>query len=690
MSRSSAGFPADPFRFADGSAVHSGLAQSAGVVLAVRGPGLRVVQASANASALLGRPLESILLAPLEALGAGLAASLRAAAGTGGDDLPATFPCRVDGADGTSRSFNAWARRAGEDLLVVDLLPLGLFDEPPTPSHALVRVLEDAIHGLSEASTLEQLARRAAASVQAVCGHEEVRVLRFEGDAPPTVLGACRADGAPPAARWSAALHSALAWPEATARDDRLEVLVDSHAEPVRLLPQGSQPAALTLPEPVLARSALRSPPVQRLARLREAGIRAEACAVLLRDGSPWGVIACLDGQRPRALDAAQRLALELLAEAAATRITAIDNASRGELAEQVRRLQRTLVEAASRRGDWRQALQHAPELLLEPLRASGALIVHDGESLLCGQCPPIADALALGRWIDASQAEAVWHDNDPRSVDGAPAGLLPDDARVLAARLSVAQPDYLVWFRADGPAAGASAPDWSATDLSRAAAFSEMLVDLMVQVHAVRLLVTGREFDHLRRTVAGSREAVVVCDEHGRTLLVNLAFEQLAGRGSDACSGTDDLLACFQPQAAFRRLLGQVQAEQRPGRCVLALQHGERPAVPVAVRGEPVLAPGGGLMGMIFIVEDLTARRHAEAAWTRLQALLGAPAREAAAGDVEPVMSALYTNASLAAMDMADTAHTPGLAPLLQEVEAATNRATALVRRLTRVLGRG
>jgi hypothetical protein len=37
--------------------------------------------------------------------------------------------------------------------------------------------------------------------------------------------------------------------------------------------------------------------------------------------------------------------------------------------------------------------------------------------------------------------------------------------------------------------------------------------------------------------------------------------------------------------------------------------------------------------------------------------------------------------------MDMADTAHAPGITPLLQEVESATSRATALYRRLTRAL---
>jgi hypothetical protein len=52
--------------------------------------------------------------------------------------------------------------------------------------------------------------------------------------------------------------------------------------------------------------------------------------------------------------------------------------------------------------------------------------------------------------------------------------------------------------------------------------------------------------------------------------------------------------------------------------------------------------------------------------------------------------VSAIRTHASLAAMDMADTTRTPGLAPLLQEVESATQRAIALYRRLSSMLRRG
>jgi chemotaxis family two-component system sensor kinase Cph1 len=47
--------------------------------------------------------------------------------------------------------------------------------------------------------------------------------------------------------------------------------------------------------------------------------------------------------------------------------------------------------------------------------------------------------------------------------------------------------------------------------------------------------------------------------------------------------------------------------------------------------------------------------------------------------------MGAILTNASLAAMDIADAAGGPSVAPLLQELEASAQRAAALYAQLQR-----
>ncbi len=683
-----------------------GLVQAHGVVLVVREQGARILQASANAGAWLGLPLDSILLGSVDRLGGDLGLRLRelarrdepAAAGP-----PLALACTI-GEPGAAWPVEAWIHRVGPDLLTVDLqfnpgsdpssearglasLPVAL----PAQTELLAH-LEDAIHALSQANTIDELATQAARRVQALCGHEEVRVVRFDPEGTTRIVGVCREGiGALRASHaWPAELH---AHPEGFPADapGGVDVLVDAWNEPVPLLPQhlpGSADAAADAR--VVSTSTLRSPEPWRLAHLRAQGVRAEVRAALRREGKPWGVIVCLDASQARPMPAARRYAFGLLVEAVATRITAIESAGRVEVADQVRRLQDLLIDATTHEGDWRPALLRKPQLLLEPLQATGAAMLHDGDALSYGTAPCVPQLQAIAAWIDARGSSSVFHSDDLAADAPDLAGSMAPGTGLLAARLSVRQPDFLLWFRPANASEGARASAWSATDLARAASFAEMLVDLMVQADAVRLLITDRQLERLRAKVSHSREAVVVCDAQGRVTLANVAFGELTSRSSASVQTLDDLLALFSPAVVARRLAGQVRAEQRSARSVLALPRPDGSVLPVAVRAEPVLARTGGMLGMIFLIEDLTAARLAEAAWTQLQGLLGTASGEGVDHEADPVVSAIRTHASLAAMDMADTTRTPGLAPLLQEVESATQRAIALYRRLSSMLRRG
>jgi len=100
-------------------------------------------------------------------------------------------------------------------------------------------------------------------------------------------------------------------------------------------------------------------------------------------------------------------------------------------------------------------------------------------------------------------------------------------------------------------------------------------------------------------------------------------------------------------------------------------------------VRGEPVPAHDGTLLGFIFIFDDLTENKRADEARHRLEASLSRTGRGRPATDGNDVLGAIIANASLAAMDIADGGAGPVVAPLLQEVEAATARATLLYGRI-------
>jgi two-component system, chemotaxis family, sensor kinase Cph1 len=88
-------------------------------------------------------------------------------------------------------------------------------------------------------------------------------------------------------------------------------------------------------------------------------------------------------------------------------------------------------------------------------------------------------------------------------------------------------------------------------------------------------------------------------------------------------------------------------------------------------------------------VLTDLREMRRTALARQQLEATLQvagsglAPERGS-----DEVISAILTNASLAAMDIADAAGGPTVAPLLQELEASAQRATALYAQIRSISG--
>ena len=100
-----------------------------------------------------------------------------------------------------------------------------------------------------------------------------------------------------------------------------------------------------------------------------------------------------------------------------------------------------------------------------------------------------------------------------------------------------------------------------------------------------------------------------------------------------------------------------------------------------------------GQVLGCIVVLTDLRDSRRAEEARQHLeQSLKVAGLGERAdgpGGRADGVIGAILTNASLAAMDIADSAGGAGVAPLLEEVEASAKRATSLYGRIRQLVGR-
>ena len=682
----------------------AGSVQPHGVMLLLAEPALTVLQASANTRELLGVDTDRLLDRPLESLGGDLAPRLRALLpDLAGEPLP--LQCRV-GAEGAARRLEGTAHRPAGGGVVVELEP---FDPPsagPAPldleAAALRNHIAAAVQRFTAAASLPALSDAIVQVVRELTGYDRVMVYRFDPDGHGKIVAEAR----DPRLETLLGHHYPASDIPQRARElylrNRVRVLADVDYVPQPLVPvlrpDDGQPLDMSMCQ-------LRSMSPLHLQYLRNMGVTGTLVASLVHEGRLWGLIAA-HHYSPRHLRLPMRAAIDLLAEVASTRIAAIANYAHAQVALMVRRLEQRLIDATSTEGDWRQALFRSPRTLLQPLEASGAALFHGGEILTTGEVPSTPELRALCQWVDGQPGELPFACSSVGKRHPPLASLTPTASGVLAVKLSSTRPDYLMWFRKEQllsvtwagdpykPMEGndpmqlsprrsfaawseivrGTALPWSPAEIAVARAIGVALVDIIVQVHAVRMLIAEHQLTQIRETLASSHEPVLLADPDGALVFCNEAFAALRGPAIGLPAAGTLLASLFcDPAAAERVLAGPGQ----PWRGEWAVATGSPGGLPVAVRVEPVPGRDRHLLGYVVTATDLRAVRRTAEARRHLEASL----LMAGAGTRQPdeVLGAILTNASLAAMDIADAAGGPTVAPLIEELEASARRATVL-----------
>ena len=687
----------------------AGSVQSHGALLVLADADLRVLQLSGNVARLLGVESDALLQRPLTVLGGDVAervSQLQRAA-----DLreAVAFQCQLGP---SRRHFDGALHRIADGPLVLELEPAATVPDGVEPQDlapdVMAATLSGALQRFGAAPSVGVLADAVVEVVRHLTGYDRVVVYKFDPDGHGKVIAEARhprlesllghrypASDIPQRARALYLLN-------------RVRMLVDVDAPPAPLLP-----AQLPMTNAPLDMSLcqLRSMSPIHLQYLRNMGVTATLTASLVREGQLWGLIAC-HHYSPRYLRCTVRAAADLLAEVASTRISAIENYAHAQVALMVRRLEQRLVEATSTEGDWRYALFRNPRTLLQPLDASGAALFCEGEVLTTGEAPSTPELRALLDWVRAQPPHPAGGDvpfacASVGQANPALASLTPTASGVLAVRLSTNSPDWLIWFRkeqlqsvtwagdpskpmvANNPlelsprrsfaawseiVRGTAVP-WSSTELALARGIGVALVDIIVQVHAVRLLIAEHQLVQIRGAVAGSREPVLIANAQGQAVFANDALLALRGTAVDkGCS----VAALFVAATAVQQALEQMSASHHGWRRELELLIRDGSAVPMTVHAEPVSGRDGKLLGFVLTMIDLREARRADTARLNLESALRLAAQNSPT-EADEVISAILTNASLAAMDIADARGGPPVAPLLQELETSTRRAAGL-----------
>jgi light-regulated signal transduction histidine kinase (bacteriophytochrome) len=686
-----------------------------------------VVQISANVATVLGRPAEELLNQPLRRLGEPLENQVRRLAQDDALLEPVPLHCQVLSPGHTMECEGA-LHRPSAGLVVLELEPVrsrvgdtgGSATGPQVvdiDAAPLNKLLGQAVQRFSSAASVGTLADAAVTCLRELTGHDRVMVYKFDPDGHGKIIAEAR----DPRLESLLGHHYPATDIPQRARElyirNRVRVLADVNYQASPLVPRIIPGVGTELD---MSMCQLRSMSPLHLQYLKNMGVTATLVISLVREGKLWGLIAC-HHYSPRNLRFAVRAATDLLAEVISTRIAAIENYAFAQVAIQVRRLEQRLIEATSTEGDWRLALFRNPRTLQQPLDATGAALFYEGEVLSIGEAPSTPQLRALMRWIEQQGNDGLFSCTSVERANPELAALTPTASGVIAVKLSATRPDYLLWFRkeqlltvtwAGDPAKplvgndpnelsprrsfaawsemvrGTGLP-WTPGELALARAIGASLIDIIVQVNAVRLLIAEHQLEQLRATMASANEPVIVSNASARLLFFNNAFLNLVRCTQADIPDLNALARLFTQPARLRRALSAQEAEGQSWRGELALTPMDGSAtVPVAARAEIVPARDGSVLGVIMTLTDLTAARRAAQAREHLEqslSLKDGPGveRNVPNRETDSLIGAILSNASLAAMDIADGNAAASVAPLLEELELSTKRAAALVARI-------
>lgn len=705
----------------------AGSIQPHGVLLVLDEVTLAIQQLSANCASMFGVGIDELNDAPVAVLGGDLDAMLRTLRVSTDLAEPAPLRCRI-GRDGSARTMEGAVHRHPGGGLIVELEPQPVDGASGGAGiQRLQQQMASAVQRFSGALSIALLSDAVVRSLREMTGYDRVMVYKFDADGHGEIVAEARDEALDTLIGHHYPATDIPQRARALYLRNRVRVLVDVDYTPVPIVPRNRPGSGEELD---MSLCSLRSMSPLHLQYLKNMGVTGTLVLSIVREGRLWGLIAC-HHYSPKRVSYALRAVLEMLGEVIATRIAAIENYVQAQVEVLVRRLELRLIEATSTDGDWRQALFRNPRELLQPLAASGAALIYDGELMTAGEVPSSPELRALVQWLETQRFDLVYACSSVVRKNPALAAIASTASGVLAVRLSPARPDYLLWLRAEQPCEytwagdpakplvnddpmmlsprrsfaawseivrGTAAP-WTRAEAVLARAFGSSLADIIVQIQAVRLLIAKHQLEVVRSQVVNSRDAVIVADAESRILFTNESFTRMLDGSTATLDRLEDLAALFDAPTAARAGLQLLENERVPWRGELTLSSARSEPMPISVRADVVAGQGAAILGYIVILGDLSGKKHAESARRHFERSIQQTERDEALTRLElqsanllrppdAVIGAILANANVAAMEISDAAGEDAVAPMLEELELSAQRAATLYSRFRTYLG--
>jgi len=686
----------------------AGTIQPHGAMLVVREPSHVIVQASASAAAFLGLD-GPIVGRALGDLPGDLIDRIRPHLSQGLSTIPLAVRCAIGA---PPLPFDSLLHRPPEGGLVIELERAG-------PAIDVSRDVENAVPLIVSASSLRVLCDETARIFKELTGYDRVMVYRFDDAGHGEVYSERREAHLEP---YLGNRYPASDIPQMARRlyeRNRVRVLVDVDYVPVPLEPQLSP---ITGRELDMSLCFLRSMSPIHIQYLKNMGVAATLVVSLVVGGKLWGLIAC-HHYEARFLHYELRAVCELLAEVVATRIAALESFVQAQAEQSVRRLEQRMLETVARDGDWTSALFDSSRSLLQPLEATGAALLFEGQVLTAGEVPGTQQLRELGRWLDSRPRGAIIATSSLGLDEPQFKSLASVASGMIAAPVSDSPGEYLLWFRPEqvrtvtwggdplkpvlignSPSdlsprrsfaqwhqlVEGTAEQWTAADRSAARLIGESVTDVVLQFRAVRVLIAQNQLAQVNRQVNSAGMPVLVADQDGHVLMTNEAFDRLMRPGHAPVRSIADLANLFAQPIEFRRAALDFVRNKHPWRAEISLKTDHADARALLIRGDPVFASPEQLLGFVLLLTDLTEAKAADIARRRFQEEIVEHNRVTSVRldsrtDLvyRNLLMSVLGNAQLAALEITDGMDPGRMPEMLDSVRASADRTAQLLERL-------
>lgn len=686
----------------------AGSIQPHGALLVVRESDQVIVQASANAAEFLALDGD-VLGARLQQLPGNLYDRISPHLNDPLQTIPIAVRCHIG--DPPS-AFDGLLHRPPQGGLVIELERAG-------PAIDLSTHVEQALPALLTSSSLAGLCDQVARVFRDLTRYDRVMVYRFDDEGHGEVYSEQRRADLEP---YLGNRYPASDIPQIARRlyeRTRVRVLVDVDSPQAPIQPRLSP---VTGGELDMSLCFLRSMSPIHIQYLKNMGVSATLVASLVVGGKLWGLVACHHYQ-PHFVHFEVRAVCEVLAETIAIRIAALESFAQAQAELSVRRLEQRLIEAITRDGEWRTALFDSTQSLLQPLNATGAALLFEGQVLTTGDVPGTQELREIGKWLDARPRQPVFATaslgiDQPDFTD-----MIPVASGLVAAPVSSSPGEYLLWFRPErirtvtwggnpfkpmqigaDPSdlsprrsfaqwhqlvEGTSDP-WTPADLTAARLIGDTVADVVLQFRSLRTLIAQDQLAHVSRQVQRSDQPVIIVEDGGRILLTNESFQRMLHGVHPNLHHIEDLAEHFTEAPKIRQVLRDLLAYRRVWRGEVSLLASRGEPKPLLVRADPVFSSPNRVLGFVLMFTDITERKVAETARRRLQENLVGPRRfmtvrlDSKADLVyRNLLNSLVGNAQLAALEITDGVDVTRMPEMLDSVKASVTRTAEVLEHL-------